>query len=166
MVFISHRQADSTLSMQIRDYLARWGVRSYLDVVDQRIRSPKGLTEHIIEQLRGCSHIIAVFSENTKGSYWVPFELGAAYERDLNIATYVFHPRVGNRLELPEYLQAFPVMDNIIHLDLFAKKYKNSDLVSRNGILLEKSRSEKMASEARRSADVFIDEMKVILGQS
>ena len=118
MIFISHRRIDTGKAEGIQEYLAGKGIKTYLDTLDPILKTPIDLTTRIIDQLRNCSHIIAVFTKNTEGSYWVPFELGAAYEANKGIGTYVWE-ETSQKINLPEYLLAFPIMKNAKGLDVY-----------------------------------------------
>ena len=63
----------------------------------------KALTEHIKEKITKCTDVIVVLSENTKNSWWVPFEIGIATERNMRIANYLV-----SYIKLPDYLEYWP----------------------------------------------------------
>ncbi len=65
-----------------------------------------------------CTHLIAVVSESTARSWWVPFEIGEATISYRRIASY----RTGYS-QLPEYLSKWPQMSSISHLDMFIQSY-------------------------------------------
>jgi TIR domain len=159
MVFISHRQADENVGVQIKDKLKVLGVDAYIDVLDPKLKKPIDVTKRIVEQLRRCSHIIAVFTANTAGSLWVPFELGAAYEADKGIGTYVLGSPT-----IPEYLDAFPIMRSVPDLRQFAEEYKKQATVAKS--LTDGSRIFESAHKSEtRMADDFIYRLKSKLGQ-
>jgi len=81
-----------------------------LDVLDNEIDGTTNITEHIVEKLRNATHLLVIFSEETKKSMWVPFELGVSYERNHGIGVLLWADDSMNKSELPEYLDAFPLM--------------------------------------------------------
>ena len=117
-VFISHRQADSDLARIIADYLHKRGIPYYLDVLDSNIIS-SDITTKMIQMLNKCTHLLAVLSHNTEGSWWVPFEIGGATKINRRIASYSY-----DRIQLPDYLQQWPNMYSLPHLDAFIMAYK------------------------------------------
>ena len=153
MVFVSHRQADKNIGLDIQLALKGLGIDAYIDVLDPELKKPIDITRRIVEQLRQCSHIIAVFTNNTAGSLWVPFELGAAYEADKGIGTFVL-----GSPSIPEYLNTFPIMRTKTDLTQFANEYKQR-ATSARGIYESVSKSE------TRTADDFINRLKSRLGQ-
>lgn len=61
------------------------------------------LTKHIKGKLNECSDILVVMSENTKSSWWVPFEIGMAAQKDLPTVSYL-----QSGIVLPDYLSYWP----------------------------------------------------------
>jgi hypothetical protein len=79
-VFISHRQGDTDKALRLQQFLEINKVRTVLDVLDDLIasaanESPARLTEAIVQRLGSCTHLMIVFTRNTQGSFWVPFEI-------------------------------------------------------------------------------------------
>lgn len=157
MVFISHKKEDKGKAIGIKEYFEKKGVPSWLDAHDETLQKlPKGkITKHIQGQLSKCTHVLAVFSNVTKHSYWVPFELGMAYQGNKSIATVKIE-----EVAHPEYLSEFPILKFTTNdLDIFVDLYKNDQT-------LTKSLNEKIATASSTAkADVFIDTLKRRLGQ-
>jgi len=61
---------------------------------------------------------MALVTNATAGSWWVPFEIGVARQGDRRITTFD-----ASTITLPEYLTEWPVMTSEAHLDLFAEAY-------------------------------------------
>ena len=159
MIFISHRKADTHSAKQVDSYLKSKNVSTYLDVLDPTATSAFDITKHIVNNLNKCSHVIVVFSRNTEGSMWVPFELGAAYKADKGIGTYFVE-----LCSTPEYLNTFPKMKTSADIDNFIDLYKQDKNLNKsfryddNSIVLnEESKS--------ANADKFITRLKSRLGQ-
>lgn len=107
-VFISHKKEDEVTALEVQNTLISAGVDAYLDVLDNIIADDgEKLTKHIREKLRECTDVIVVLSGNTKKSWWVPFEIGMATEKDMPIANYLISYEV-----LPEYLEFWPRLKN------------------------------------------------------
>lgn len=103
-VFISHKQEDSTLAMLVQYVFDQCHVDTYLDVLDSSITGDgKALTEHIKQNLNSCTDLIVVMSEQTKTSWWVPFEIGMSAQLDMPTATYLL-----TSVTLPDYLSYWP----------------------------------------------------------
>jgi MTH538 TIR-like domain (DUF1863). len=81
-------------------------VSTYLDVLDPHLlnEAPR-LTQHLREALDECTHLLAAVSNNTKNSWWVPFEIGLATEKDYPISTYAL-----DETTLPDYLRKWPYL--------------------------------------------------------
>jgi len=105
-IFISHKQEDSKKAEKVAEYIKRnYSFDVYVDTLDDGITSTINITDRIVNKLRESTHLLVIFSEKTKGSMWVPFELGVSYEREQGIGVLVWteYPLV-----LPEYLDQFP----------------------------------------------------------
>ena len=126
-VFISHKKADRTDAISIAAYLKNRGVICYVDEFDPSLQKTDDITNAIMDRVRSCSHLMAIVSENTNNSWWVPFEIGVASEIDKRICSYKLRS-----VSLPEYLEKWPVLRTILHLDKFIQHYKNDNTVQLN----------------------------------
>lgn len=103
-VFISHQQMDTDLANTIYELLEAKGVEAYLDVMDNlHSNDSKFLTNHLKQIVNKSTDILVVMTEHTKNSWWVPFEIGMAANKDLRIVTYL-----QSELKLPEFLDYWP----------------------------------------------------------
>ena len=108
-VFISHKQQDSSIALSIQSAFKRYGIETYLDVLDTSINGGgKTLTEHIKQELNTCTDIIVVISKWTKLSWWVPFEIGMSAQIDMPTANFLSSDE-----ELPDYLDYWPRLTSI-----------------------------------------------------
>lgn len=119
-VFISYRHTDLRTASTINDVLNAAGITTYLDKLDAESQTTEDITSVITRKIAQSSHLIAVVSAQTALSWWVPFEIGEATIVGRRIVS--FHTG-GNRL--PEYLDKWPQMNNMGHLQLFIQAYKN-----------------------------------------
>lgn len=103
-IFISHKKEDEETALKVVNTLLSVGVAAYLDLLDN-ITADDGekLTKHICGKLRECTDVIVILSSNTKKSWWVPFEIGMATEKDMPIANYLI-----SHESLPDYLTYWP----------------------------------------------------------
>ncbi|UMZ00306.1 toll/interleukin-1 receptor domain-containing protein [Roseburia rectibacter] len=103
-IFISHKKEDELTALKVVHTLTSIGVDAYLDLLDN-ITADDGekLTKHIRGKLHECTDVIVILSNNTKKSWWVPFEIGMATEKDMPIANYLI-----SQESLPDYLTYWP----------------------------------------------------------
>lgn len=150
-VFISHRRADSFLAEKWHQFLTSCGIDCYLDVLDPTTQELAGreISKYLHSHLRRCTHLLVLFTDNTSGSMWVPFEIGLATERDLGIAIHRFR-----KLKLPEYLWEWPILDKDSDYYAFA------DLIRRESSLRQRSKS-----VGERYSDLFHRTLKLEIGQ-
>lgn len=153
MIFISHRLKDQKAASLIKDYLAVYNVDSFVSLYAPKRDDQFDVVKWIVNKLNECSHVIALISENTQGSMWVPFELGMAYKANKGIGTFLL-----NKIEIPEYLEAFPIMNSTDDLDSFIELYFNDRSLSES---LHKS----IRNASAGGAEKFIENLKVKLGQ-
>lgn len=130
-IFISHKKEDETTALNVQKAFANANVDVYLDILDDTITGDgENLTKHICEKLRECTHVIVILSYNTKFSWWVPFEIGVATEKEIPIVNYLI-----NEETLPEYLEYWPCLRNEEDIPKYIEAVKESMLafVRENG---------------------------------
>ena len=154
-VFISHKQEDSVVAQDVLNILKKNKVDAYLDLLDHSIVF-KGelLTNHIKKRLNECTDLLVVLSEQTKTSWWVPFEIGMASQKDFPIVNYL---KAG--IVLPDYLAYWPHLKN--ETDLV--KYIQIKTKVHKEILLEKSFGQAKFASAESSTQRFYRELKASL---
>ena len=124
-VFISHKDEDSALALDIQSAFSRNGVNSYLDVLDSSIiGGGKELTEHIKNNLNLCSDIIVLISDATKYSWWVPFEIGMSAQVDMPTASFLRSDVI-----LPSYLSYWPRLKTIRDIDKYVAVRKRTERI-------------------------------------
>ena len=126
-VFISHKQEDAIEAKNICDKLKELGVNAYLDVLDNILMTGKDLTEHIKKNLNKCTDILVVMSNKTKDSWWVPFEIGMAAQKDFPVVSYLL-----NNVSLPDYLEYWPALKKESDLDKYIKA--KQDILSESSV--------------------------------
>lgn len=121
-IFISHKKEDSELASRIYSKLTSIKVDAYLDLIDTDIKiGGKQLTDHIKANLNQCSDIFVVMSEETKHSWWVPFEIGMSAQVDMPTATCLKQEVV-----LPDYLTYWPRLKNLNDIELYVRIKKST----------------------------------------
>ena len=155
-VFISHKLEDAQQAKAIADRLRNvHQIESYLDVLDPVIgKSGEELARYIRDKLATCTQLLAVITPATKESWWVPWEIGVASEKDYPLATY------GGTVALPDFLKKWPVLKSEQHLDAYARASQQAD---RERLLLERTAT---ASAARKSStQEFYRSLRSQIGQ-
>lgn len=117
-VFISHKKEDEAAASQVYGALVQKGHSAYLDVVDTNIgKNGDDLAQYIRQKLGECDSLIAVISDKTKDSWWVPWEIGVATEKEYPLSTYL-----AGTASPPDYLKKWPILRSLSHLAEFASK--------------------------------------------
>lgn len=137
-VFISYRHIDRMTAFQIAHQFDANNIKYYLDVTDDESKSTDDITEVITQNIKKSTHLLAIISPNTSGSWWVPFEIGQATISNRRICSYAV---TNSSLDLsgmsfrflanhlPDYLQKWPVLVSRADLDKFIQQY-NADNIS------------------------------------
>lgn len=145
-IFISHKQEDEIKAMEVQNTLNSCEVEAYLDLLDDDIsENSENLTKHIREKLGECSDVIVILSEKTRKSWWVPFEIGMATEKDMPIANYLV-----SYVQLPGYLDYWPRLKDQDDVHKYVKirnevseEYKRSrGIFESNSINVDRSETE------------------------
>ncbi len=129
-VFISHKGEDIRIAESIGDALHQSGLSGYLDRWDPEVEgdSPE-LEIYLRSIIRETKTILAIVTENTPLSWWVPFEIGVARETDSQIATYLEVNRFSAaRIELPSYLKKWPILATTMSLQKWAHRLASTSV--------------------------------------
>lgn len=123
-VFVSHKDLDSAIARVVAERLESNNFKVYLDIIDEDAKDGPELADYIRQKLSECDKLIAVVSAETKYSWWVPWEIGVATDRDFLIATYA-----AGETDLPSYLKKWPYLKNLLDVDEYVKQVRNSELL-------------------------------------
>lgn len=124
-IFISHTTPDNRLARNIYNRLNYHGIECYIDDLDNELKKRRGnmsLTPFLVDRLEACDTLLAVVTENTKSSWWVPFEIGTARQMPRVITSYTNYFYYDKNL--PEYLLEWPLLRTENDIDVFSRKYK------------------------------------------
>ncbi|MBB3918108.1 toll/interleukin-1 receptor domain-containing protein (plasmid) [Rhizobium bangladeshense] len=125
-VFVSHKKEDSGTASKVAERIKTNGIATYLDVIDDALASDgPELADHIRKRMSECDQLVAVLSTATKDSWWVPWEIGVASEKDFRIASYA-----EQYISLPSYLQKWPVLQTMSEVDLYCEYSKRNEQVT------------------------------------
>ena len=106
--FISHQSRDALSAEKVATTLSRQGYPCYLDTFDPSVDGDSpDLESYLRKVIAACTNLMAIVSQATKTSWWVPLEIGVALERQKHIATYLL-----NAEDLPSYLWLWPMLWN------------------------------------------------------
>lgn len=156
-VFVSHKQEDSGAASRVALALrSSPSIEVYVDVLDQHLRkSAVDLTEYVRRQLNACTHLMVVLSSQTRESWWVPFEIGLATEREYPIATLAVETA-----SLPEYLKKWPYLEDQQDLATYIRVATQT-----RPSTLRKGLREAMRTERASYATEFHSTLRSALGQ-
>lgn len=135
-VFISHQKKDSDAARTIADYIQDAGIDVYFDQYDSSINrsDPQSVVSAIKKGIENCSHMLVLFSPNTFGSMWVPWEIGYAYNSVVTLN--VLRLKGVDKDKLPEYLKVTNTVMSIYQLNSLIASIRRTN---RDQIILENS---------------------------
>ncbi|MVW89885.1 toll/interleukin-1 receptor domain-containing protein [Pseudomonas sp. PB101] len=154
-VFISYRHMDRAYAININTRLIQANIKTYLDVLDPESQTTDDITGVITRNISECTHLLAVVSERTARSWWVPFEIGEATITNRRICSFKTGPT-----ELPLYLDKWPKLTNERDIDFFIDAYRNETTQKRAMGLESVTGSESVRSVNKSNADRFHAELK------
>ncbi|WKV84479.1 toll/interleukin-1 receptor domain-containing protein [Pseudomonas sp. B24_DOA] len=152
-VFISYRHMDRAHAIAINTRLSQAKIRTYLDVLDPESQTTDDITGVITRNITECTHLLAVVSEKTALSWWVPFEIGEATISNRRICTFKTGPA-----QLPIYLDKWPKLSTASDLDFFIDAYR--DEVSNQRSITLDSFSDSVKGAYKRDAEMFHEQLK------
>lgn len=115
-VFISHKFEDLRAAKEIADCIMDAGIDVYLDDNDNGLQravndyNSERIVECIENALMTSTHILVLVTENTRKSWWVPYEVGYAKKGTKEIAS-ILMKEVD---EFPDYLKIERTMTGYI----------------------------------------------------
>ncbi|VVM44240.1 toll/interleukin-1 receptor domain-containing protein [Pseudomonas fluorescens] len=154
-VFISYRHMDRAYAVSINARLIQANIKTYLDVLDAESQTTDDITGVITRNISECTHLLAVVSEKTALSWWVPFEIGEATITNRRICSFKTGPT-----ELPLYLDKWPKLTSERDIDFFIDAYRSEATQKRAMGLESVTGSESMRSVNKSNADRFHAELK------
>ncbi|WP_437299422.1 toll/interleukin-1 receptor domain-containing protein [Sorangium sp. So ce426] len=121
-VFISHKWEDKEVARLVAMELQALGLDYWLDVDDDdsmaaaREGNEAAMCNAVERGLQNSTCLLALISRRTRGSWWVPFEIGAAraYSRTL---VFLVHKDVSDR---PAWMTLGTVISDRLDLDSWA----------------------------------------------
>lgn len=140
-------------AIAINSRLIQANIKTYLDVLDPESQTTDDITGVITRNISECTHLLAVVSEKTALSWWVPFEIGEATISNRRICSFKTGPA-----ELPLYLDKWPKLSTASDLDFFIDAYRE-EVSNKRSMSLE-SISESVKGTYKRNADIFHEQLK------
>lgn len=137
-VFISHKSSDIDAAEAVAQYLMSNNIDVYLDKMDVDLQKKtkemdaQGIVDSINKALKCSTHILVLVSDQTKESWWVPYEVGYSKKGEKGIASALL---VGYVEGFPDYLKIEETIKSPDEFKIYAQNLKRED--SPYGILFE-----------------------------
>jgi hypothetical protein len=106
-------------------------IEVYLDSFDPDAKDGPALCDYLRDRMKNCHGLMAVVTGKTIMSWWVPWEIGVATERDMPMATFSY-----DHTAVPSYLRKWPYLTQLAEIDQYAQTARR--LVQERRTLVEK----------------------------
>ena len=121
-IFLSHHNADAQMAHIIGKYLSLFNHVCYVDTMDPNVDGDSSELEQYLRGVIGASRtLMAILSQTTQASWWVPLEIGVALEQNKHIST--FNMNIPD-WSLPSYLWQWPILRELDEARIWAAKSK------------------------------------------
>lgn len=121
-VFISHKSEDVEMAEYYASKLDALGFDYYLDEYDIHIKNSSDRGSLINMEILNSTDLLVIVTPNTKGSWWVPFEIGLSTAAGNRIVT--IDKGYSN---LPSFLRKWPVVDTSEKLNIYLKELQKNN---------------------------------------
>ena len=125
-IFISYRSRDASAAGAVASYLMHsLECDVYYSDNDARLKDAVVTGNHeaivmsIDRALKACSHLLTIVSNQTKGSWWVPYEFGASRINDRVIALLLLEEVA----ELPSFMKIAKLLRSSDDLDKWGRSF-------------------------------------------
>ena len=123
-IFISYRSRDASAAGAVASYLMQsLGCDVYYSNNDAHLKDAvfagnhEAIVTSIDRALKACSHLLTIVSNQTKGSWWVPYDFGASRINDRVIALLLLEEVT----ELPSFMKIAKILRDSDDLDKWGR---------------------------------------------
>ena len=132
-VFISHKSDDNLEAVRIAEFFKRNGIDVFIDVEEPDLQ--KAVKSHNTNEivqliqmgLNNSTHLLALISDDTRTSWWVPYEIGFAKKGGKVIASLLLKKYL---YDFPDFLKVEKTMKTIDDLKQFTSQIMPVDFYS------------------------------------
>ena len=112
-IFVSHKGEDMCEAEKVAETISKNGLEAYLDKWDPSVNGDGvELVHHLRNRVSHCKGLVAVITEKTHASWWVPYEICMADEKKKIVSSYISdlrdHRRRPSIYTKPNYLKVLP----------------------------------------------------------
>ena len=142
-VFVSHKSSDEAKAKEVATCINSYGLRTWLDVTDLTDdEDDDAMVDRIEAAIAKSFSLMAIVTDVTNESWWVPFEIGLAYDMKKELASYCEDQE---EAEIPSFLSRWPLVDDHASLHIWCKHIKSKRMESRPVFLYEAAGSAGLA---------------------
>lgn len=135
-IFLSHKHEDKEAAEEIAEYIMKNAdIDIYLDKYDDDLQravrngDEKAIVKHIERGISKSTHVLCLISEQTKNSWWVPYEIGYAKKSSLKIASL----KLKTVKDIPSFLKIEKIINGTSSLGKYLKEIQpNKNIILSN----------------------------------
>ena len=113
---VSHALADQATARRIGSLCGELGIDCFLD------ERGDWLAQGLHPRPEDCTHLLVVLSAATEGTWWVPFQVGRAVEREMPVMVYREDPG----RSMPAFVQGQPSARGMEQLGAMLRSWPES----------------------------------------
>ena len=161
-VFISHRSTDKIEAAVIAEYIKNCGIDVYIDVDDKGLQiatiknDAHSIVNYIHNGISQSTHILVLISDDTRESWWVPYEIGYGEKSGKKIASMMIEQDDVDAF--PDYLKIVKRLFSVEDFIDYMKGLKRSQ--NRNVMLTENTYFNDLPDEAKISK--YIKKVEIV----
>ena len=164
-IFISHKHDDEYMARKVYNRVKlQHGYDAYMAAVDEEhLKDNQELAKTLLDRISECQRIIAVISDHTKLSWWVPWEIGIGYAKKYNMASYIEYYK--DSLDLPSYIDDWPILTDLDSVDKYCNLSRHSAAGDSQRVQLMEGRTVVKSQIPLMSSDEFHQKLKSWLNE-
>jgi hypothetical protein len=123
-IFISYQRKDEEFARVVANYIISKQLDVYFDIEDNDLKqinqtkNPLAITNSIKKGLNESDYMLVIVSPDTYRSFWVPFEVGYAFDTMGNKMKILRHKGI-LKSTMPDYLKVKEILDGTKSLNNF-----------------------------------------------
>lgn len=123
-VFVSHKSEDEDKALEVANCVKLFGLTAWIDVTDMKgVVDNANVVRRIEDAISHASSLIAVVTRATRLSWWVPFEIGLAYQKKKQLASYC---EEATKVTRPSFLWPWPLIEDHYRLHMWCEHVKET----------------------------------------
>ena len=110
--------------MEVAHCVNACGLTVWIDAIDMKhVADDERMVRRIEDAIAHATSLIAIVTDVTNESWWVPFEIGLAYEKEKQLASYC---EDASQIDIPSFLWSWPLIEDHVGLHQWCAHIKSA----------------------------------------